>query len=106
VEDRFTWDVRDYEFSNISPEQVYPHFKSDFVEGIGLANGEPLDPKYGRFAIDLVIPFDYLQVFSDSEKPEEWSDSKGMTFELPLMIADCLDVKPEFKFSNSTASSG
>ena len=47
VEDRFTWDVRNYEFSNISPEQVYPHFKSDFVEGIGLANGEPLNPKYG-----------------------------------------------------------
>jgi hypothetical protein len=42
--------------SHLRDKPVYPHKESSFIEGIGLGNSAPIDPRFGYFSISIVAP--------------------------------------------------
>jgi hypothetical protein len=61
--------MKNYEFSHFRDDVVFPHSSSSYVEGIGLANGFALDPEYGYFSIEVVVPSEIESWNIDLNRP-------------------------------------
>jgi hypothetical protein len=84
-ETQITWDIKDYQYSHFRDDIVFPHDSSSFIEGIGLANGFRLDPEFGYFSIEVVVPSEI----------ESWNvelnrrSVKNVLVEFPLPTVQC-----------------